>query len=353
MKRPSRRVGGTASAVNATNYFGANGVFARKSGSSVNVLYKNGHGDTVLLTNGNTVVCDYDYDAYGKEKGGSSADLNPFRYSGEYFDSETGFIYLRNRYYDPSSARFISEDPIRDGLNWYAYCGGNPIKYADPSGLVIKLVGTEDEMQKSFGQLQALTNDELNLDSDTGIITITNTGNMNTDKKLTAGSKMVGDLIANDSVTVSIDRIYEKNDGCYCYQSSDSEITVAMNDWDEDGGNWGYMVSDGNGGSVFEDHADVAHIILGHELIHATHYINGTEASPSKIVYRYTNNGLVADIRGELNMAEEYGTVGLSHVVEYPAVAGVGVRRLYIPWPGSLNENTLRAEQMLTKRTEY
>ena len=126
---------GTASSVNVTNYFGANGVFARKSGSVTNVLYKNGHGDTVLLTNGSTVVRDYDYDAYGKEKGISSADENPFRYSGEYFDSETSFIYLRNRYYDPSSARFISEDPIRDGYNWYAYCGGNPITKIDPWGL--------------------------------------------------------------------------------------------------------------------------------------------------------------------------------------------------------------------------
>ncbi len=126
---------GTANAVNVTNYFGANGVFARKSGSGMNTLYKNGHGDTVLLTNGSTVVRDYDYDAYGKEKGISSADLNPFRYSGEYFDSETGFIYLRNRYYDPGTGRFISEDPIRAGYNWYAYCEGNPITFIDPWGL--------------------------------------------------------------------------------------------------------------------------------------------------------------------------------------------------------------------------
>ena len=150
---------GTASAVNATNYFGANGVFARKSGSSVNVLYKNGHGDTVLLTNGNTVVRDYEYDAYGKERGISPADENPFRYSGEYFDSETGFIYLRNRYYDPSSARFISEDThwnvenciygdsetgnrpttpnigaIIQSSNLSAYCMGNPIMYVDYEG---------------------------------------------------------------------------------------------------------------------------------------------------------------------------------------------------------------------------
>ena len=149
---------GTASAVNATNYFGANGVFARKSGSSVNVLYKNGHGDTVLLTSGNTVVRDYEYDAYGAEKNTLSSDDNPFRYSGEYFDSETGFIYLRNRYYDPSSARFISEDThwnidnciygdyatntpditaIAQSTNIYVYCINNPVRYIDGSGYMV------------------------------------------------------------------------------------------------------------------------------------------------------------------------------------------------------------------------
>ena len=99
----------------------------------------------MLLTSGNTVVRNYEYDAYGKEKDGSSADENPFRYSGEYFDSETGFIYLRNRYYDPSSARFISEDPIRDGYNWYAYCEGNPINFIDPWGLrnVVAIAGSD------------------------------------------------------------------------------------------------------------------------------------------------------------------------------------------------------------------
>ena len=43
--------------------------------------------------------------------------------------------YLRNRFYDSNIARFISEDPVKDGLNWYAYCGGNPIAFVDPSGL--------------------------------------------------------------------------------------------------------------------------------------------------------------------------------------------------------------------------
>ena len=42
--------------------------------------------------------------------------------------------YLRNRYYSPSIGRFITEDPIKDGLNWYVYCGNNPIKFVDYSG---------------------------------------------------------------------------------------------------------------------------------------------------------------------------------------------------------------------------
>ena len=48
---------------------------------------------------------------------------------------ETDNIYLRNRYYSPSTGTFITEDPIRDGGNWYSYCGENPIYYLDPYGL--------------------------------------------------------------------------------------------------------------------------------------------------------------------------------------------------------------------------
>ena len=59
---------------------------------------------------------------------------NPYRYSGEYYDAESGYIYLRARYYDSVTGRFISEDPAFDGANWYAYCGGNPLNRWDPSG---------------------------------------------------------------------------------------------------------------------------------------------------------------------------------------------------------------------------
>ena len=65
----------------------------------------------------------------------SATPENPFLYCGEFFDNETGLIYLRVRYYSPDIQRFISEDPIKDGINWYAYCANNPIMFVDSMGL--------------------------------------------------------------------------------------------------------------------------------------------------------------------------------------------------------------------------
>jgi RHS repeat-associated protein len=96
----------------------------------------NGHGDVVQLTSsGGVILWEYDYDAFGVERNPDPADTNPWRYCGEYFDKETGSIYLRARYYNPVLGRFRTEDPIRDGLNWYVYAGDNPLFYLDPFGL--------------------------------------------------------------------------------------------------------------------------------------------------------------------------------------------------------------------------
>jgi len=103
-----------------------------------NVYYygKNIHGDIVeLYDEDGEYVRDYRYDAFGNQKTSNPGDTNPFRYAGEYYDKETGLIYLRNRYYDTRTGRFITEDPIRDGLNWYVYCENNPVMFVDPSGL--------------------------------------------------------------------------------------------------------------------------------------------------------------------------------------------------------------------------
>ena len=96
----------------------------------------NAHGDVTALTNSSgEVIRNYEYDPYGKQRSSvDTADNNPYRYCGEYYDKESGYTYLRARYYDPAIGRFINEDPALDGYNWYIYCANNPINYIDPSG---------------------------------------------------------------------------------------------------------------------------------------------------------------------------------------------------------------------------
>jgi RHS repeat-associated protein len=49
-------------------------------------------------------------------------------------EDETGLVYIRARYYESATGRFISEDPARDGVNWYLYADGNPVNRVDVDG---------------------------------------------------------------------------------------------------------------------------------------------------------------------------------------------------------------------------
>src|SRR6185437_8724345 len=53
-------------------------------------------------------------------------------------NASTGFTYLRNRWYDPQTGRFLTQDPIglAGGVNLYAYAGNDPINFDDPFGLL-------------------------------------------------------------------------------------------------------------------------------------------------------------------------------------------------------------------------
>ena len=69
------------------------------------------HGNVVQLTDeSGAVIKTYEYDSFGNEVNPDRKDENPFRYCGEYYDKETGKIYLRTRYYQPDVGRFLTRD---------------------------------------------------------------------------------------------------------------------------------------------------------------------------------------------------------------------------------------------------
>ena len=80
------------------------------------------------------------YDGAGRQQRPVSAVGNPYFFTGRRLDFETGLYYYRARMYSPNLGRFMQTDPVgySDGINWYAYCGNNPVSWIDPWGLCAK-----------------------------------------------------------------------------------------------------------------------------------------------------------------------------------------------------------------------
>ena len=126
---------------------------------------KNIQGDIIgIYDSNNVLICKYIYDAWGNhdiyilnesneissyktvDKSNNTeytdiCNLNPFRYRGYYYDTETDLYYLNSRYYDPELGRFINADAIDNinmnlinGLNLYTYCSNNPMMFTDSKG---------------------------------------------------------------------------------------------------------------------------------------------------------------------------------------------------------------------------
>ena len=129
--------------------------YSQNGGTATYYRYvRNIQGDvTHILSPSGAIIAAYTYDTWGtlvSIKDGSGSDItnsttsigyiNPIRYRGYYYDNETGLYYLQSRYYDPGTGRFLNADTqlnIQEGplgYNLFAYCGNDPVNYADPSG---------------------------------------------------------------------------------------------------------------------------------------------------------------------------------------------------------------------------
>jgi len=98
-------------------------------------------GSVRQLTNSAGAITDqYEYDAFGNSFAETGTTPNNYLYRGEQYDPDLGLYYLRARYYNPTTGRFLSRDP-NDGdvtqpatLHKYLYANGDPVNGWDPTG---------------------------------------------------------------------------------------------------------------------------------------------------------------------------------------------------------------------------
>ena len=143
-------------------YYDASGICGLNYNGAGYHFQKNLQGDVIrILDFTGRAVARYVYDAWGNHKvyaiknnfyiditddnsyNTHIGKVNPYRYRGYYFDSDTGWYYLQSRYYDPLTRRFVSPDSpgaaavqsgAFGGLNPYSYCLNDPVSHSDPTG---------------------------------------------------------------------------------------------------------------------------------------------------------------------------------------------------------------------------
>jgi RHS repeat-associated protein len=97
-------------------------------------------GNTLAMTDaGGATIRAYRYSPFGEVVNQSGFLYNPFTYAGVsgVMDEGQGVYFMKHRYYDALTGRFLQKDPLgfRGGTNLYAYVNNNPVTFKDPKGL--------------------------------------------------------------------------------------------------------------------------------------------------------------------------------------------------------------------------
>jgi len=123
------------------NFLGARGIEAvvtvdhtRGNQVALRWLLYDGHGNLVRMMSPNYTLSAFQWRGVWGEVQGSLGTGRGYCANLGHPEDETGLVYMRARYYEPATGRFLSEDPARDGVNWYLYAEGNPVQGVDFSG---------------------------------------------------------------------------------------------------------------------------------------------------------------------------------------------------------------------------
>ena len=300
----------------------------------------NAHGDVVALVNASgTITKRYEYDAFGVELNPDETDTNPYRYCAEYFDVESGTIYLRARYYSPNHGRFTQLDPARDGLNWYAYCANNPILFVDPWGLVLSVPEFDDgSHDKVMEYLQKLTNHKLVREN--GKVRIAERA---TDSSLSAGDELI-ERIINSEFTCTVALGKSGSNGTLPSDTEASQngtgCNAIVNIYLDTADDQMATYSDDVFGTL-ENSGRPLYIALAHELIHADRDMRGVSlpnVEDTEQYYDYYNKATgKIEQHHRKTIANEMQTIGIY-------VKGHPLDEL------SITENQIRMEHRLPLR---
>jgi RHS repeat-associated protein len=120
---------------------------AMDRGGESNFYHSDGLGSITQITDSSKqILASYGYDAFGNITSQTGSLTNSYTFTGREYDPESGLYYYRARYYDPTTGRFLSADPVPGyliiplSLNLYPYTWNNPINYRDPDGRLVGVI---------------------------------------------------------------------------------------------------------------------------------------------------------------------------------------------------------------------
>ena len=221
------------------------------------------------------------------------------------------------RWSDTNLGRWWKVDPLAEKFydtSPYVLCGNNPLKYVDPNGHIIKLIGSQEDRIVILNNLQKLTNNKLGIKKD-GSVYIINGIISNKNKQLKLGSALISSLINSDkemniSITKEDNRLKDHN-AADATNKIGTNVDVKFNPTQK------RQISTINPKTGrLQPEFRPPHIGLAHELIHGFRSMNGVGKSLNKL-----NNYYVIDYKGDKIIKnapiEELETVGIGNNSKY------------------------------------